>query len=54
MLFQGLKNIFHEFDSKPIATLGYKIMMMSSKCLDFNSFESVLEVSLEGTVFQRD
>ena len=35
-----LKNIFYEFDSEPMVTLEYKIKMMSSKCLDFNSFQS--------------
>ena len=34
-----LKNISEKFDSEPIVTLGYKIMMTLSKCLDFNYFE---------------
>ena len=30
---------FEEFDNESIVTLGYKIMITSSKCLDFKYFE---------------
>ena len=43
-----LKNIFDGFDSETIVTPGYKILMVSSKCLGFNSFE----VLFSDTIFR--
>ena len=49
-----LKNIFHEFDSEPIVTLGYKTMMASSKCLDFNYFELISDTLFRSKDFFKE
>ena len=53
MLFQGLKNIFHEFDSEPTVTLGYKTMMTSSKFLDPNYLELFLDTFFRRSNFSK-
>ena len=50
---KGLKNIFEEFESKPIVTLGYKIMMMSPKYLDFNYFQLFLDTLFRSKNFSK-
>ena len=59
ILFRGkycskrLKNIFEEFESEPIVALGYKTMMTSSKCLDFNYLELFLDTLFRSNNFSK-
>ena len=48
-----LKNVFEEFESEPIVTVGYKTMMTSSKCLDFNYFELFLDALFRSNNFSK-